>query len=162
MPTAYVVVLLLLVTCIGVARLVLPALPSRRVSVRLHRVDVVLSLLGVLGLTFHCGAMFYRSAVQLLPGTNSAVSNINSLGPVSVVAFTVPAALLIVGLRRIRPPALALIVLALGAVGSTMYDGGPLTAHLTAIFATIALLAVCAATLIEGPRIGWQIGADTP
>lgn len=160
MSTPYVVTLLVLVAAIGVARAVLPVLPLRRVSVRLHPVDVVLSVLGVLGLAVHCGAMFYRSTVQSLPGAAKAVSEIDALGTASIVAFAVPAALLIAGLRRIYLPALALVVLTLAAVGTTMYDEGPLTAHLTAIFLTVTLLALCTATLIGRPQTGRQIAAN--
>ena len=120
----------------------------------------VLAVLGLLGLAFHCGAMFYRSTILSLPGTETAVAHINALGVVSMVAFAGPAALLIAGLRRISSPALALIVLALAAVGTTMYDGGPLATHLAAIFASVTLLALCTATLIGGPGTGRRNPAD--
>ena len=132
----------------------------RRVSVRLLPADVVLSVLGVLGLAFHCGAMFYRPTILSVPGTETAVAEINALGAVSIVAFVVPAALLIVGLRRISSLGLMLIVLALAAVGTTMYDAGPLAAHLAAIFATVMLLALCAATLIGRPQTGRRVAAS--
>ncbi len=150
MSTSFVVTLVLLVVAIGMARIVLPVLPWRRVSVRLRPVDVVLAFLGLLGLAFHCGAMFYRSTILLLPGTETAVAHVNALGVVSLAAFAAPAALLIVGLRRISSPALALIALALAAVGTTMYDGGPRATHLAAIFACVTLLALCTATLVGG------------
>lgn len=80
----------------------------------------------------------------------------------SIVAFLAPAALLIAGLRRISSPALVLIVLALAAVGATMYDDGPQAAlHLTAIFASVTLLALCTATLIGRPRTGRRTAANT-
>ncbi len=160
MSTAYVVALVVLVVAIGPARMVLPVLPWRRVSVRLDLVDVVLSVLGVLGLAFHCGAMFYRSTILFIPGTQTVVAEINALGAVSMTTFAVPAALLIVGLRRISSLGLLLIVLALVAVGTTMYDAGPLSAHLAAIFATVMLLALCAATLIERPQTGRRVAAS--
>ncbi len=53
-----------------------------------------------------------------------------------------------------------LIVLAPAAVGTTMYDGGPLATHLAAIFATVTLLALCSATLIGGPRTGGGSAAN--
>jgi len=46
-----------------------------------------------------------------------------------------------------------------GFVNTTMYDKGPLTAHLIAIFLTITLLALCAATLIGQPQTGRRIAA---
>ena len=160
MSTSYVVALVVLVVATGLARVVLPVLPWRRVCVQLRPVAVVLAVLGLLGLAFHCGAMFYRSTILSLPGTEMAVAHINALGVVSMVAFAAPAALLIVGLRRISSPALALIALALAAVGTTMYDGGPLAPHLAAIFASVTLLALCTATLIGAPRTGRRIAAD--
>ena len=160
MSTAYVVALVVLVVAIGLARMVLPVLPWRRVSVRLHPVDFVLSVLGVLGLAFHCGAMFYGSTILSVPGTETGVAEINALGAVSIAAFAVPAALLIVGLRRINSLGLMLIVLALAAVGTTMYDAGPLSAHLAAIFATVMLLALCAATLIGRPQTGRRVASS--
>jgi hypothetical protein len=93
MSTPYLVTLLVLVATIGMARGLLPVLPSRRVSVRLHAADVVLCILGVLALAFHCGAMFYRSSVQSLPGAAKAVSEIDALGTASIIAFAVPAVL---------------------------------------------------------------------
>ena len=159
MSNAYVVALVVVVVGIGLGRVVLPVLPWR-VSVRLRPVEIVLSVMGVLGLGFHCGAMFYRSAIQSLPGTQTAVTAINALGMASLVAFVVPAVLLIVGMRRISTPALAIVVLVLGAVGTTMYDGGPLGAHLTAIFAAVTLLALCAATLIGLPQSSRRIAGS--
>ncbi|MBN9618669.1 MAG: hypothetical protein J0H43_02915 [Actinobacteria bacterium] len=123
-------------------------------------VDVVLVVLGMLGLAAHCGSMFYRSSVQTLPGAARAVAEIDALGTASIIAFAVPAGLLLLGLRRIYLPALALVALALAAVGTTMYDNGPLTAHRTAIFVTVTLLTLCAATLIEGPHNRRRIAAS--
>lgn len=156
MSNAYVIALV-----VGLGRVVLPVLPSR-LSVRLDPVEIVLSVMGVLGLGFHCGAMFYRSAIQSLPGTQTAVTAINALGMASLVAFVVPAVLLIVGIRRIRTTALALVVLVLGAVGTTMYDGGPPGAHLTAIFAAVTLLALCVATQIGQPPTSGRIAVSAP
>lgn len=104
--------------------------------------------------------MLHHSATILsVPGTETAVAEINALGAVSIVAFAVPAMLLIVVLRRINSPGLMLIVPALAAVGTTMYDSGPLAVHLAAFFATVLLLALCAATLIGRPRIGRRVAA---
>ena len=131
-------------------------LPAARVrasnSRGASRPDVVLVLLGWLGLTFHCSAMFYRSAVESIPGTGSLVETVNAMSTGSVVAFTVPAALLLIGLRRARPWLIGSVFAALAAVGVTMYNGGSLNAHLTAIFVAIALIGFATAELLAAGR----------
>jgi hypothetical protein len=67
---------LVLVATTGMVRVLLPVLPSHRVTVRLCAADVVLSVPRVLALAFRGGAMFYRSTVQSLPGAAEAVSEI--------------------------------------------------------------------------------------
>ncbi len=68
--------LAVLVVAIGLARVVLPVLPWRRVSVRLNPVDVVSSILGGLGLVFHCGTMFYRSTILSVRAPKSAIARV--------------------------------------------------------------------------------------
>jgi hypothetical protein len=45
----------------------------------------------------------------------------------------------------------AVVLLALTAVGVTMYDSGPLDVHLAAIFVSIVILAGVASTLVVPP-----------
>jgi hypothetical protein len=68
-----------------------------------------------------------------------------------MVWYAVPAALVVLGLRRQHPAALTAVSLALTAVGITMYDGGSLPTHLTAIFVSVVILASVASTLLLPP-----------
>ena len=116
MPTSYVVSLVVAVVVVVAARMLLPV-PARRSGA--GRVDALLIVLGLVGLTFHCGAMFYRSTVVGVPGTRGLVDAVNAMGTASMVAFAIPAAVLLVGLRRARPVLLVLVVAGLTAVGVT-------------------------------------------
>lgn len=151
MPLAYVVALLVVVLVILATRLVLPSLPLRGFAVRLSALEAVLAIVALVALAFHCGSMFFRPVVRALPGTSGAITEINALGTVSVVAFVVPSLLLILALRRLPRIALAALATALTAVGITMYDGGSLMVHLTALFVTLTLLALGGATLLRAP-----------
>ena len=105
-----------------------------------------------MGLTFHCSAMFYRSAVESIPGTGFLVEAINAMSTASVVAFALPAALLLIGLRRARLWLVGSVFAALAAVGATMYNGGSIDAHLTAIFLAATLIAFTTAELLAAGR----------
>ncbi len=114
-------------------RVLVPALPLRHVAVAVTRTDVVLLGAGLVGLASHCSAMFFPAGVHLLPGADEVISQIDALQTISIILFAVPAALLLLGLRRQHPVAPAVAAVALAAVGVTMYDAGPLSAHLAAI-----------------------------
>lgn len=157
-PTSYVLSIVVAVLVVIGGRLLLP-LPARRSGA--GWVDAALVLLGGLGLTFHCTAMFYRSTVDGLPGVRGLVDAVNRLGPASVVAYAVPAVVLLVGLRRARPALLVLVVAGLTAVGITMYDDGPLDTHLTAIVVAVALIALATADLFAPDRGGGDASART-
>lgn len=152
MPSSYVISLVVVVVAVMTSRLLPAARVQASSSRRASRSDAVLVLLGWLGLTFHCSAMFYRSAVESIPGTGSLVETVNAMSTASVVAFTVPAALLLVGLRRARPWLIGSVFAALAAVGVTMYNGGSLDTHLTAIFVAIVLIAFATAELLAAGR----------
>ena len=153
--TPFVLSLLVVVALILGVRFSLPALPSRRHARRVTAADALLVGFGVAGLALHCGAMFFQSVVDALPGTGAVISDINALGTASVVLYAVPAALVVLGLRRQHPAAPAAAALALTAVGVTMYDGGSLSTHLTAIFLSGVVLAVIASALVLPP---WRRG----
>ncbi len=152
MPSSYVVSLVLLVAVAVTLRLLLGGRLRARGSVRASRWDAVLVLLGWLGLTLHCGAMFYRSTVEAVPGTDALVEAINAMGTASVVAFVVPAVLVLLGLRRARRWMLVGVVAALTAVGVTMYNGASLEVHLATIVGAAVLLALTSVDLFAG---GW-------
>lgn len=150
-PSSYVISLFVVVVAVVASRLLLSPVRASR-SRRASRPDAVLVLLGWVGLTIHCSAMFDRSAVEWIPGTDSLVEIINAMSTASVVAFTVPAVLLLIGLRRARSRLLGCVFAALAAVGVTMYNGGSLDTHLTAIFVAIVLTAFTTAELLLAGR----------
>lgn len=151
MSSWFVVSLTLVVAVVLGARLLVPALPLRTVAGRISVTDAVLGGLGVLGLAFHCLAMFFRRLVEPLPGTDAAITDIRALGTASIVWYVVPAGLVLLGLRRGHRVALTVAALAFTAVGVTMYDGGSLDVHLAAIFASVVVLAVVVAALVLPP-----------
>ncbi|MDQ6776111.1 MAG: hypothetical protein M3071_07820 [Actinomycetota bacterium] len=151
MSTGFLVSLAVVVAVLLSARFLLAALPLRRVAVPVTITDVALAGVGILGLAFHCGAMFSRSLVEWLPGTGSVIREIGALGTGSVILYVVPALLVLLGLRRQHPVAPVVMALALAAVGVTMYDGGSLQAHLTAIFVAVVALAAVATMLTLPP-----------
>lgn len=154
---ATVVVVLLL-------RLAVPQLPLRGLAVRLTGVDAILLVVGVIGLAFHCTAMFARQLFDPFPVIQPTVQVVNSSGPIGVILFAVPATLVIVALRRQRRAAVLLVALALLAVGITMYLLGSLPVHLITIFGATVLLAgvVVALTIApwRKPALGGELGAE--
>jgi len=143
--------LAIIVAIVVGARFLSAVLPLRRLARPIAFRDAVLVGVGVVGLTFHCGAMFFRRVVEVLPGTGPVIGDIRALGTASVIWYVVPAALVLFGLRRLHPVGLAVVALALGAVGITMYNGGSLDVHLAAIFVSVVLLVGAVAALVQGP-----------
>lgn len=151
MTTGFVVTLALAVIVLLAARLVLSALPLRRLARPAGRFDAAMSAVGMLGLVLHCVAMFNRGLVDWVPGSAGPIGQIRALGTFSEVWYVVAAALLVLGLRRQQPPALGAVVVALVAVGVTMYNGGGLQPHLVAIFAFVTILAAVITMLVLPP-----------
>lgn len=156
MSTGFLSSLAVTVAAILGARFLFAALPLRSVAVPMTAVDAVLSLVGTAGLLLHCSAMFFQSAVSTLPGADSLIGQIVGMGTSSIIWYVGPAALLLLGLRRQHPIMLAVVALALTAVGITMYDNGSLQTHLAAIFALVVVLAGLVATAVVSP---WRRGS---
>jgi hypothetical protein len=133
------------------ARFVLGFLPLRRLAVCITPAAAVLTAVGIVGLGFHCGAMFFPSTFAAIPGTSWPINEINALGTVSIVWYVIAAAMVLAGLRRQYTGAPVVVAVALVAVGVTMYDGGPLQTHLAAIFGSVVILAGVAAVLVLPP-----------
>ncbi len=143
MTTGFSITLAVVAVLVLLARFVVPQLPVKSRAARLSSVDAALLGVGVLGLVFHCTAMFSRRIYDGAAVLRPLVGAVNSMGVASVVLFVVPALLILIGLRRQQRGALAALSLTLIAVGVTMYVRGPLPLHLAAIFAaTIALAAL--------------------
>lgn len=159
MSAAFVLTLAGVSLILLILRLVVPGLPVNRLARRLTRFDLALTLLGVLGLVLHCASMFFRPIVAALPGSDTVISQINSMGTASMVWFAVPALLVLVGLRRQHWAALALLAASLLAVGLTMYNGTALFTHLDTIFAAGVMIAATLFLLGQPP---WHRASAAP
>ena len=157
MTAAFAVALAGVSVLILLARLVVPQLPLAGRSVRLSGVDAVLLLCGVVGLAFHCFAMFYRSLFDGIGPLGPLVDMVNAMNAASIILFVVPALLVLIGLRRQYRVALAVLALTLLVVGVTMYAGSPLNVHLGAIFVAVIALAGHVALFVIPP---WQRAAQ--
>lgn len=113
--------------------------PMSRHVVVLARADVGLAAVCVLALGFHCAAMFFPAATDRIPGAAGIAEAVRDLGAASQVAYWVPAALLILALRRAWIPVLAAEAGVLLAVGVTMFWSFGLTVHLVAIAGSVAM-----------------------
>lgn len=132
-----------------VGRLVVgrPLLPGRARAIGWPNAG--LGVAALLALGFHCAAMFFTDRVSAIPGTDGAVSAITTLGTASKVAYAVPAVLVLVALRTVWPPALAVFALALLAVGVTMYWWHGLDVHLAAIASSVVSVTFIASGLVR-------------
>ena len=164
MPLSLSLSLLAVVIVLMALRFAVPTLPPEGLARPLGTVNGVIALVGVLGLVGHCGAMFYPGVLGLIPGIDGYMRVVNALGTTSIVLYSVPAALTVIGLRRQHPAAVLALVIALIGVGITMYDGGPLNAHLIAISVSIVVLAMFGSLLIAriGRRGSDQLHTSTP
>jgi hypothetical protein len=152
----YVLTLSVVVLLVLVSRYTLPFLPLARGAAPMSVTDIVLFGFGAAGLAIHCGAMFFPSPVRALPGGHQVIRAVDPLGSVSIVWFAVAAALVVFGLRRQHVAAICIAAGSLAAVGYTMYDGGRLHVHLTAIFVAVVVLAIILSVLVIPP---WRQGA---
>ena len=124
------------------------ALPSRRART-MPGLDLVLLVLGAIGLVFHCTAMFFPDQTALVPGTDPAAAAVNNFGTASILLFVAPSVLVVAALRQVWPPALVVLAGTLAAVGITMYNGSPLELHLVTIAAAVLVLSSVAAGLLK-------------
>jgi hypothetical protein len=141
MSTSFVVTLIAVAAALLLLRWAVPALPDERVTRRLTVPDLVLTLLGVLGLILHCASMFFRPLVAAVPGTEGVINQINSMGVASMIWYAIPSLLLLIGLRRQHWIGLVPLTASLLAVGITMYDGSALSTHLATIFIAGVMIA---------------------
>ena len=139
MSTAYstslaVVIALLIAVRVTVA-------PARRpVRASLGPGYIAVLVLGAVLLTAHCTSMFAHGLMRPVPGLSQYASAVDRFGPASMVLFSVPALLCVLALRGAHPLVPLTVAGALTAVGVTMYDGGGLAPHLTAIFVAVVVL----------------------
>lgn len=151
MPPVLTIVLIATPVMLFGARALVPGIPLKRYARTSSWFDIGLTILGALGLVLHCVAMFYRGLIGSVPGTGGYIQLVNDLGGASIALYVVPAVLVLAGLRRQHPLALAIVALTLVAVGITMYDHGPLAIHLATILGAAIALAISTALLVRRP-----------
>ena len=103
-------------------------------------------------LVFHCATMFFASWVDTVPLAKAPADVVRALGPASQVAYWVPAITLVIALRRIWRPALALLVVTLVGVGYTMFVPHSLSTHLAWLGATAGILVLIMTALVSPVR----------
>ena len=147
-PAGYWYALLALVVAGLLVRLVVGRPLGDRHARPLASWESALGAVALVALVFHCGAMFFTSQVDAIPFASGAESAINDLGLTSKLAYALPAALFVLAVRRLWPPAVVALALSLSAVGVTMFKWWGLNVHLTAIATAITLIVITWAALV--------------
>lgn len=117
-------------------------------AVRLGWPALTIGASAIVGLVFHCVAMFVPRLVPPLAPLQALSRGITELGVHSQFAYWLPAVVLLVALRGLAWPMLAALAVALLAVGATMFWPVPLAIHLTAIFVAATLVIVLATQFV--------------
>lgn len=120
----------------------------RQRSIEVSPRELAVAAVAVTALVFHCAAMFFAEWVDAVPYAEGPADAVRDLGLVSQVTYWVPAAVLVIVLRRVWPPALVLLIAALVGVGYTMFVPHSLTTHLAWLAAATITLVVIAAALV--------------
>jgi hypothetical protein len=115
------------------------------------RGEAVLAGVSLLLLVFHCAAMFAPDVIALLRVLDRPAAVVRDLGdPVGQAAYWVPAAALVVAVRRLWWPAPLATGITLLAVGWTMYGDFTLTQHLVAIVTAGLVVGLAVTGLVSG------------
>lgn len=154
MSNEFVLSLVVVAVALVVVRLAVPAVPPVRLARPITNFEMGLAAVGLLGLILHCAAMFFMPVVAAIPGTGAILDQINGMGVASMIWYAVPAVVLLVGLRRQQVAAVAVLAVALLAVGVTMYNGTELSIHLATIFAAAVVIAGILTLLVLPPWSG--------
>ena len=134
------------------ARLVARRPLWRRRSSAIPPSELVTAAVMVAVLVFHCAAMFFADWVNAVPLAEGPADAVRELGLLSQVTYWVPAAVLVVALRRVWTPALVLLTVTLVGVGYTMFVPHSLTTHLAWLAAAAIVVVVIAAALVRPLR----------
>lgn len=129
-----------------------PLLRSRAVPV--SAAGMVIAGISLVVLVFHCASMFFAPWTDALPGGRSLGEAVRALGAVSQWAYWLPAAALVVSLRRVWWPGLAVLTVALIGVGATMFWPYPLAVHLTWLASAVLAVVFVGSALVDLPRQG--------
>lgn len=148
-PIFWSVLLAVAVLAVAVRRLVGRPLLGRHAT-PIGRPALLVAGLSVLALVFHCTAMFFGPWVDAIPGAQGPADAVRGLGATSQIAYWLPAATLVLAVRRIWWPGLLLLVITAVGVGITMYWLFALTTHLGWLAAFIVVGSAISATLL-GP-----------
>lgn len=93
--------------------------------------------------------MFFADWVDAVPFAEAPAAAVRDLDTLaSEVSYWVPAAALVVALRRVWPPALVLLVVTLVGVGYTMFVPHPLTTHLAWLAAAVVTVVLTNTALV--------------
>ena len=125
------------------------------------RGDLVVAAAAVAVLVFHCMAMFFADWVDAVPFAEApaaAVRDLDSLA--SEVSYWVPAAALVVALRRVWPPALLVLLVTLVGVGYTMFVPHALDTHLAWLAAAVVTVVLTGTALVFPARRQGQSGSE--
>lgn len=130
-----------------------PLWRSRSTVVRTS--DLVVTATAAAILVFHCSAMFFADWVDALWFAEAPAAVMRDLDSLmSKASYWVPAAALLIPLRRVWPPALVLLIVTLGGVGYTMFVPHALTTHLAWLAAAVVTLALLTTALVVPARRG--------
>jgi hypothetical protein len=124
----------------------------RQRSTRIRPRELALGAVVVTALVFHCAAMFFADWIDAVPFADGPASAVRTLGLSSQVTYWVPAVALVVCLRRVWAPALAVLTAVLLGVGYTMFVPHSLNTHLMWLAAAAITLVVIAAALVAPLR----------
>ncbi|MGI9000005.1 MAG: hypothetical protein ACR2GO_09905 [Candidatus Limnocylindria bacterium] len=125
--------------------------------VSLDRGEAIYGGLGIGALVVHCVVMFFPTFVPGAGPLPSVAEAIRELGPISQVAYWLPAVLVILALRRLPWPVLAMLVASFLGVGVTMFWTVPLAVHLAFIATAVAILAGVLTMTVSPPWTGRRV-----
>ena len=152
-PVYWVLLLAVTVTVMGVRLAVRRPLWRQRSSGIPPR-ELAVGAVAAAALVFHCTVMFFAEWVDAVPYTEGPAGAVRDLGLISQVTYWVPAAVLVIVLRRVWTPALVLLAATLVGVGYTMFVPHDLTTHLAWLAtATITLVVIAAALVAPLSRV---------
>lgn len=119
-------------------------------------VELTVAGVAVAVLVFHCAAMFFAGWVDVVPFAQLPARMVRSLGVTSQLAYWLPAAALVIALRRSWPPALAVLGATLIGVGVTMFVPHALSTHLAWLASAVVTVVLIATLLVVPPGRGGQ------